>query len=89
VLLRTGISGRIASLTASPVSQGTQVVGTLAAVYGWVVEPIGWGYALLVWGGAVAWFLVNSGCKILAYRLLQSRAEFVDDSLVRVETSLG
>ncbi|CAG0910436.1 unnamed protein product, partial [Cyprideis torosa] len=31
----------------------TQVVGTLAAVYGWFVEPIGWSLALLVWGYAL------------------------------------
>jgi H+-transporting ATPase len=69
-------------------TEATQVMGTLAAVYGWVIAPIGWEYALLVWGYALAWFLVNSGCKILAYRLLQSRAGFLDHSLARLDTSL-
>ncbi|HTT40114.1 MAG TPA: plasma-membrane proton-efflux P-type ATPase [Burkholderiales bacterium] len=48
----------------------TKVLGTLAAAYGWFVTPIGWRYAGLVWGYALAWFLLNSGAKILAYRLL-------------------
>jgi H+-transporting ATPase len=46
----------------------TQVLGTLAAVYGWFVEPIGWGYALLVWAYALAWFVVNDIVKIWVYR---------------------
>ena len=46
----------------------TQVVGTLAAVYGWFVEPIGWGYALLVWAYALVWFVVNNVGKVLVYR---------------------
>jgi H+-transporting ATPase len=51
-------------------AEGTQVVGTLAAVYGWFVTPIGWAYALLVWAYAIAWLLVNSVVKIAVYRLL-------------------
>src|SRR5574338_1506571 len=30
-------------------TEATQVLGTLAAVYAWFLEPIGWQYALLVW----------------------------------------
>jgi H+-transporting ATPase len=51
----------------------TQVVGTLAAVYGWFVEPIGWRYALLVWVYALGWFAFNSAVKIGAFRLLDRR----------------
>jgi H+-transporting ATPase len=50
----------------------TQVLGTLAAVYGWFVEPIGWTYALLVWGYALAWFVINNIAKVWTYRALQS-----------------
>ena len=46
----------------------TQVVGTLAAVYGWFVEPIGWSLALLVWGYALVWFLINNMVKRLVLR---------------------
>jgi H+-transporting ATPase len=55
-------------------TEATQVLGTLAAVYGVFVTPIGWTYALLVWGYALAVFLFESGIKILTYRLLEHRA---------------
>ncbi|PKR54763.1 plasma-membrane proton-efflux P-type ATPase [Thalassospira marina] len=53
----------------------TQIIGTLAAVYGWFITPIGWKYALLIWAYALIWFVINSGAKILAYRLLSYRAD--------------
>ena len=31
----------------------TQLIGTLAAVYGWGMTPLGWKYALAVWGYAL------------------------------------
>ncbi len=48
----------------------TQILGTLAAVYGVLIPGIGWGYALAVWGYSLVWFLINSGAKIIAYRIL-------------------
>jgi len=48
---------------------GTQVVATLIAVYGLFMPPIGWGWALMVWGYSLAWFLVNDRVKLLAYRI--------------------
>ena len=56
-------------------AEATQVVGTLAAVYGLFVAPVGWTYALLVWGYALAWFLLNSAMKILAYRIIGRHPE--------------
>ncbi len=53
--------------------EATQVLGTLAAVYGWIVEPIGWGYALMVWGYALAWFVINNIGKVWIYRVLRGR----------------
>ncbi len=47
---------------------GTQIVATLIAVYGLFMTPLGWGWALFVWGYALAWFLVNDRVKLLAYR---------------------
>jgi H+-transporting ATPase len=47
---------------------GTQTVATLIGVYGLFMTPLGWGWALFVWGYALAWFLVNDGVKLLAYR---------------------
>jgi H+-transporting ATPase len=49
---------------------GTQIVATLIAVYGLFMTPLGWGWALFVWGYALAWFLVNDQVKLLAYRIL-------------------
>jgi H+-transporting ATPase len=49
---------------------GTQVVATLIAVYGLLMPPIGWGWALAVWGYALAWFLVNDRLKLAAYRII-------------------
>jgi H+-transporting ATPase len=54
-------------------AEGTQLLGTLAAVYGWLVPPIGWGYALAVWGYAIGWFLFNSLVKIAVYRMVTHR----------------
>ncbi len=48
---------------------GTQIVATLIAVYGVFMTPLGWGWALFVWGYALAWFLLNDRLKLLAYRL--------------------
>jgi H+-transporting ATPase len=48
---------------------GTQTVATLIAVYGVFMAPLGWGWALFVWGYALAWFLVNDRMKLLAYRI--------------------
>ena len=49
---------------------GTQVLATLIAVYGVFMTPLGWGWALFVWGYALVWFLFNDRVKLLAYRIL-------------------
>jgi len=49
---------------------GTQILATLIAVYGVFMTPLGWGWALFVWGYALTWFLVNDRVKLLAYRIL-------------------
>ena len=48
---------------------GTQILATLIAVYGLFMTPLGWGWALFVWGYALVWFLVNDRVKLLAYRI--------------------
>ena len=53
---------------------GTQTVATLIAVYGLFMTPLGWGWALFVWGYALVWFLVNDRVKLLAYWILDSTA---------------
>ena len=49
---------------------GTQVAATLIAVYGLLMPPIGWGWALVIWGYALVWFLVNDRIKLAAYRII-------------------
>ncbi len=48
---------------------GTQLIATLIAVYGIFMAPIGWGWAVFVWGYALAWFLVNDRVKLAAYKV--------------------
>jgi H+-transporting ATPase len=48
---------------------GTQIVATLIAVYGLFMTPLGWGWAMFVWGYALLWFLLNDRLKLLAYRI--------------------
>jgi H+-transporting ATPase len=47
----------------------TQIVATLIAVYGVFMPPIGWGWALMVWGYSLPFFLINDRVKLLAYRI--------------------
>ena len=52
---------------------GTQAVATLIAVYGaWLVAPLGWKYAGIVWGYAFVWFLLTDPVKLLAYKVLDT-----------------
>ncbi len=55
---------------------GTEIMGTLIAVYGFMITPIGWEYALWIWLYALAWFLVNDAVKMWAYRVLRRRMIF-------------
>ncbi len=59
---------------------GTQAIATLMSVYGVFMSPLGWGYALFVWGYAFAWFLVSDLFKLGAYRILDPAGA---DSLAR------
>jgi H+-transporting ATPase len=47
----------------------TQALATMIAVYGLFMTPIGWRWALFVWGYALAWFLVNDRVKLAAYKV--------------------
>lgn len=52
----------------------TKALATLAAVYGWFMTPIGWKWAMLIWGYAIVWFVLNDGIKLIAYRILDPQA---------------
>jgi len=51
----------------------TELVGTLIAVYGLVISPIGWRYALYVWAYALTWFVFNDVVKQRTQRVLARR----------------
>lgn len=57
--------------------ESTQVIGTLAAVYGWFITPIGWEYALLIWAYALFWMFVESGVKVLLYKKVITRGHWM------------
>ena len=50
---------------------GTEIVGTLIAVYGLFVTAIPWQYAGWIWAYALIWFVFNDTVKILVHRLLR------------------
>ncbi len=52
---------------------GTQLLATLIAVSGLLMEPIGWGLAGLAWGWAVVWFVLLDEVKVTTYRILERR----------------
>ncbi|MCW4009076.1 MAG: plasma-membrane proton-efflux P-type ATPase [Candidatus Bathyarchaeota archaeon] len=54
------------------ITEATQIVGTMLAVYGVFMEPIGWGLAGFVWGYALLSFLVTDQLKIHFFRLMKN-----------------
>ena len=50
---------------------GTELIGTLVAVYGFGVKPVGWVPALWIWVYALLWFLLNDAVKVASYRWLR------------------
>jgi H+-transporting ATPase len=52
---------------------GTQIVATLIAVDGFLMSPLGWGWALFVWAYALAWFVVTDRIKLLAYHIFDRK----------------
>ena len=69
-------------------TETTQVIGTLAAVYGWGMPALGWKYALAVWGYALAWFLINDLVKVQIYQMLHLGTASHQRHLARVNANL-
>ena len=73
----TGTCGPFWSIRRAPVLLsaviGTPLIATCFAVFGWLMPPIGLGWALTVWVYALAWFLVNDRVKLAAYGILNPR----------------
>jgi hypothetical protein len=65
-------------------------VATLITVYGLFMTPLGWSWALFVWGYALAWFIVNDRVKLLAYRILDPvKTKISSDSTPKVGERAG
>jgi H+-transporting ATPase len=67
----------------------TQIVGTLAVVYGWFMAPTGWMLALGVWGYALIFFLLASMVKLVTYRLMAYHPLEQARHLARVELAFA
>jgi H+-transporting ATPase len=52
---------------------GTEIIGTLIAVYGFFITPVGWEYALYIWLYAIIWFLINDIIKMGSYKILNNK----------------
>ncbi len=65
---------------------GTQLLATFIAAYGIFMAPIGWRWALFIWGYALAWFFVNDRIKLVAYRVFDPKEKGL---LSRIRTSGG
>jgi H+-transporting ATPase len=55
----------------------TRILGTLIAVYGIFITPIGWEYAMWMWLYALSWFVFNDIVKVATYRLLRNREQLL------------
>ena len=51
---------------------GTQALATAICIFGFLVTPLWWGWAAMVWGYAFAWFLVTDPIKLLTYHVLNA-----------------
>lgn len=58
---------------------GTEIVATLLAVYGFLIAPIGWKFALLIWVYALVEFLLNDILKLSIFRMLRRRNGYIKE----------
>lgn len=69
-------------------TEATQILGTLMAVYGVFVTPIGWPYALAVWAYALAWLPINTAIALIVRHLLDHGFSRHKAHLKRTESSM-
>ena len=56
---------------------GTRILGTIIAVYGFgLITPVGWSWALFIWGYAMVWFLFNDAVKMAILKMYWSKKFF-------------
>ncbi len=66
--------------------ESTKVVGTRAAVCGWLMPAIGWKYAALVWGCSMLWFVLNDIVRMAVCRREQEVPHWDAQSCQRLFT---
>ncbi len=73
------------SLTLFIATFGTAILGTVIAVYGgWgLFTPIGWNWAIFIWGYAMVWFLFNDTVKMAILKMYWSKKFFFAPSHFR------
>lgn len=54
-------------------TETTQVIGTLIAVYGIFMNPIGWKLAIFIWIYALLFFVFNNFVKVYFFRILNHK----------------
>jgi H+-transporting ATPase len=52
---------------------GTEILGTLVAVYGFLITPVGWKYALWMWCYVLVEFLLNDFARMGIFHRLRVR----------------
>ena len=56
---------------------GTRIIGTVIAVYGFgLITPVGWGWALFIWGYAMVWFFFNDVVKMAILKMYWTQKFF-------------
>lgn len=45
--------------------EGTQVIGTLVAVYGIMIHPVSWSLALSIWAYSIVWLFIMNTIKVI------------------------
>ncbi|WP_457680729.1 plasma-membrane proton-efflux P-type ATPase [Thermovibrio sp.] len=55
-------------------SNTTAIIGTIIAVYGFgLITPIGWKWAIFIWGYAFVWFLFNDAVKMAVLKMYREK----------------
>ncbi|WP_456457123.1 plasma-membrane proton-efflux P-type ATPase [Thermovibrio sp.] len=55
-------------------TQGTSILGTVIAVYGFdLMTPIGWKWGIFIWGYAFVWFLFNDVVKMAVLKMYREK----------------
>jgi len=49
----------------------TQLAATFISVYGILMPPLGWTYAIAIWIYAFIWFIINDRVKLFAYSIFE------------------